>query len=156
MVYNLLLTEDVEALGRKGDVVRVKPGYARNFLIPTRKGIVAGAQTLKRQAKLKEEREMQAAVELKESKAIAAQLNDLTLEMVVKVDHEGHMYGSVTVLDLIHQIKEVNQIELSKKAFNLKHPIKTLGLHEIELKLSEGVTCSISLNVESEGEAEKE
>ena len=147
MAYQLLLTSDVEGLGRKGQVVKVRPGYARNFLLPKKKGVVADAHTLRMQKKLQEERAKQAIVDRSESEELAAKLSAVSLEIVVKVDQEGHMYGSVSAQDIIEKLKSTCGIDLDKKHIALKHAIKATGVHDVPLKLKEGVTSFITVTV---------
>jgi large subunit ribosomal protein L9 len=150
MATKLLLIEDVEALGRSGEIVNVKPGYARNYLLPQGLGVIADKKALRQQERLKEERQKKALTDQKESEEIAARLEGLTLTTVVKVDQEGHMYGSVSALEIAHLLQEQHHIELDKKSIQLKHPIKTTGVHPISIKLKEGVTASLTLKVMSE------
>src|SRR5438445_11042849 len=98
MAKQLLLLEDVEHLGRKGDVVNAKEGYAYNFLIPKGFALVASESALRRKTKLQEERRKIAETDRKESEELAVRLNGEALTFIVKVDHEGHMYGSVSAL----------------------------------------------------------
>ncbi len=152
MATKLLLIEDVESLGRSGEVVNVKPGYARNFLLPQGLAVVADTHALRRQDKLKEERQKKAAEDKQESEGIAGQLEGITLTTVVKVDHEGHMYGSVTAHEIVHLLQEQKNIVLEKKNVQIKHPIKTTGTHSIPVKLKEGVSATFNLEVTSEEE----
>lgn len=152
MATKLLLLKDVFPLGRKGEVKNVKPGYARNFLIPQGFALPATKQMLRFQEKLKKEREQQAVEERKEAEAIAARLEGLSLTTVVKVDHEGHMYGSVSATEIAHILQKDANIELEKKVIQLKHPIKTTGVHTIPVKLKEGVVVSFELKVLTEEE----
>ena len=150
MAIKLLLEEDVDTLGRSGDIVNVKPGYARNYLIPKGLAVMADKRALRRQEKLVAERLKRAAEDKKEAEAIATRLEGISLTTVVKVDQEGHMYGSVSTQDLLHLVKEQQNIELEKKSIHLKHPIKAIGVHDIVLKLKEGVTATFHLKVMSE------
>jgi large subunit ribosomal protein L9 len=150
MATKLLLLEDVEVLGRSGEIVNVKPGYARNFLLPQGLAVIANKQALRQQERLKEERQKKAIADKNESDEIAARLNGMTLITIVKVDHEGRMYGSVTAHEIIHLLQEQQQVELEKKTIQLKHPIKTTGVHTIPVKLKEGVSTSFNLKVMSE------
>lgn len=143
----LLLIQDVEDLGRSGDLVSVRPGYARNFLFPKKLAVPASANTLKMQAKLKEERNQKALVEKKESEELAAKMAGLVVETFVKVDHDGHMYGSVSSTDIAHLIEAQHSIVLEKRFLQLKHPIKEVGVFEIPIKLKEGILASVSLKV---------
>jgi large subunit ribosomal protein L9 len=145
----VLLIEDVDDLGRSGDVVAVKPGYARNFLIPQKRGVVADARTLRMQARLKEERAKRAEVDRAEAEALSATLNGKALQITVKVDPEGHMYGSVSALDIL-RLFEQEGVHLEKRSVALPQPIRSLGVHELTLKLKEGVLCRYTLTVESD------
>ena len=150
MATKLLLIEDVETLGRSGEIVSVKPGYARNYLLPQGLAMIANKQALRQQERLKEERQKRALEDKKESEGIAAQIEGITLITVVKVDHEGHMYGSVNAHEIAHMLQEQKNISLDKKNIQLKHPIKATGVHPISVKLKEGVMTSFHLKVMSE------
>lgn len=149
MGNQLLLLEDVDDLGRSGDLVSVKPGYARNFLLPQKKAVTADNRTLRMQAKLKEEREKRAIEDKKESEKAALQIQGKVLSIEVKVDQEGHMYGSVSSLDIV-RLWEKEGIQLEKKDVQLAQPIKAVGSFEIALKLKEGVPASFTLQVVSD------
>ena len=145
----LLLIEDVFDLGRSGEVVSVKPGYARNFLIPQKKAVVADKQTLKKQERLKKERSARAVKDKKESKELAQQLETITISTSVKVDPEGKMYGSVSVNDIIHLL-EKEGVKIEKRSIVLKHPVKEIGVTEIPLKLKEGIESKVVLKITAE------
>ncbi len=149
MGNQLLLVEDVDDLGRSGDVVTVKPGYARNFLIPKKLAVVASKFTLKLQARLKEERAKRAAVDKKDAEALAEHIASKVFEITVKVDPEGHMYGSVSVVDIV-RLFEQDGINLEKKNVVLAAPIKAIGEFAIPLRLKEGVSASFTLHVKSD------
>lgn len=152
MAAKLLLVEDVEDLGRSGEIVSVKPGFARNFLLPRGFAVVADKGTVRMQARLQKEREERAAQDKAEALQSAEQLSGVTLSTIVKVDHEGHMYGSVNTHDIVELLKSQANIDLEKRAIHLKHPIKEVGVHTIPVKLKEGVTASLTLKVMSEEE----
>ena len=147
MASKLLLIADVENLGRSGDIVTVKPGYSRNFLLPQGFAVVADKHTLRMQVRLQEERKKQAIADKEESDRIANTLEGVVVTTTVKVDHEGHMYGSVSAHDIVTLLQQAN-VAVEKRAVVLKHPIKELGEHKITIKLKEGVTASVILNVE--------
>lgn len=149
MQNQLLLLEDVESLGRCGEIVAVKPGFARNCLIPQKKAIVADKRALRLRAQLVEKREAQAKIDRAEAEKLVERIAGLDLSVEVKVDPEGQLYGSVTAADIVKLLEKENVI-LEKKNIILVHPIKTLGAHTISLKLKEGVTTSFALNVNSD------
>ena len=150
MPTKLLLLQDVEYLGRKGQVVATKRGYAHNFLVPQGFALVASPHVLRQQTKLQEDRKKEAEKDLKEAEDIARRLEGEVIPFQVKVDHDGHMYGSVSVLDIIEAIKLSTGVELEKKSIPLKHPIKKTGVYELTLRLKEDVLVHITLKILSE------
>lgn len=152
MKQQLLLLEDVEALGKKGEVVSVRPGYVRNFLLPQGLAVVATPNMLRKQERLRKERGQQAVIDRQESEKLAQQMEGLLLEIKVKVDPEGHMYGSVSALDIARLLQEKN-LPIEKKNVQLPRPIKETGVHKISLKLKEGIAafCQLTILPEIEG-----
>ncbi len=150
MKQQLLLLEDVDALGKKGEVVTAKPGYIRNFLLPKGLAVIASANTLRKQERLRSERAKQAIVDRQESEELAKQIESVSLEIRVKVDPEGHMYGSVSASD-IAQIFQERGLPVDRKNVMLTKPIKETGLKEISIKLKEGVSIVTKLMIIPEG-----
>lgn len=149
MSYSLLLLSDVDSLGRKGQVVKTKRGYARNYLLPKKFAVVADPHTLRMQDRLKAEREKQALLDKSNSETLAAKLLEASVTISVKVDHEGHMYGSVAAPQIVEALHEQAGIELDKRAVALKHHIKKTGVHEVPIRLKEGVVSTLTINVEA-------
>ena len=151
MKQQLLLLEDVEALGKKGEIVTAKPGYVRNFLLPKGFAVVASTNTIRKQEKLRAERAKQAIVDKKESEELALQVEGASpLEIRVKVDPEGHMYGSVSAADIARLFQEKG-LPIEKKSVMVNKPIKETGTHKITLKLKEGVMVTFALAITPEG-----
>jgi len=150
MKQQLLLLEDVDGLGRKGEVVSAKPGYVRNFLLPQGCAVIASPNTLRKQERLRKEREQQALVDRKEAEELAAQIEGITLETKVKVDPEGHMYGSVTAADIALLFQEKG-FSIEKKNVLVSRPIKETGTHKLSLRLKEGIPVSCTLVIVPEG-----
>lgn len=149
MKQQYLLISDVEDIGRSGEVISVKSGFARNFLLPQQKAVPANEHTLRMQERLKEERAKQANIDRKEAEALAEKLNGLTLTTTVKVDPEGNMYGSVGFSDILDLFtKEGYQFD--RRNIGLNKPIKVIGNHPLTLKLKEGVTCAYTLQIVGE------
>lgn len=154
MKYHVLLLEDILNHGKKGDLTHVTPGFARNFLLPQKKAILASQSTLKLRERLQKEREEQAKKDRVLSEALAAKLQGQIFSIVVKVDPDGHMYGSVShneILDLLTRAGHT----LEKKHIALMHPIRQIGTYQITLKLPEGVEASIGLEVKPDREIKK-
>ena len=150
MKQQLLLLQDVESLGQKGDVVSARPGYVRNFLLPQGLAVVASANTLRKRERLRQERAQQAVVDRKEAEDLAKQVESLILETRVKVDPEGHMYGSVSGLDVANLYQQ-NGLPVERRYIQLPRPIKATGAHKIPLKLKEGVNATCTLHIIPEG-----
>lgn len=151
----LLLLEDVVNLGRKGDLVKAKPGFARNFLLPKKKAVLADKRTIRLRQKLQEEREKQAAVDKKEAEAFAAKIKGNTYKTTVKTDKEGHLYGSVTALDILKVVEAEEGVKLERRNVLPFKPFKTVGTYEMHLRLKEGVPASFFLKVVGEGQIEE-
>lgn len=154
MKYQILLLEDVINHGRKGDIVEVLPGFARNFLLPQGKALLATKSTLKQRERLQKERSEQAIEDKKNSEHLAAQIRGLTFETIVKVDPDGHMYGSVTSTDIV-EILEKYGYKVDKKSVLLHHPIRQIGNYQINLRLPENVELSVGLTVKPDREIKK-
>lgn len=150
MKQQLLLLQDVDALGQKGEIVSAKPGYVRNFLLPQGFAVIATPNTIRKQERLRAERAKQAVVDRKESEELALQIEGTTLQTRVKVDPEGHMYGSVSAAD-IAQLFQEKGLPVERKSVQLNKPIKETGVHKISLKLKEGITASCQLQIIPEG-----
>lgn len=146
----IVLREDVEHLGQRGEIVKVAPGYARNFLLPkglaylATDGNLANLKAQERAWKHKVGREMEAAEQIK--KQIEAQ----TWVVKRKAGESGTLYGSVTTMDLGELMTEAG-IDIDRRKIVLKQPVKTLGLTEIPVKLHSRVTATAKLDVQADG-----
>jgi large subunit ribosomal protein L9 len=150
MATYLLLLEDVDSLGRSGDIVHVKPGYARNYLLPQKKALIATTHTRRLQARLQEQRAQRALVDKTESEALAQDLQDKLFVVEVKVDPDGNLYGSVGHSDILSLFANEG-ITLERKNIALSHSIKSLGVHTVALRLKESVAASVKIKVVAEG-----
>lgn len=147
MANKLLLLKDVDGLGRQGDIVTARPGYVRNFLLPQGLAIIANDNALRMQARLQEERQKLAQVDKQKSEELAEQIQALTLTKIVKIDQEGHMYGSVSALDIVHLLLDQASVTLEKRNLVLPQPIKEIGVFTINVKLKEGVLSTLVLKI---------
>ena len=145
----LLLLEDVTNLGRKGELVRAKPGFIRNFLLPQKKAVIADKRTIRMQQRLQEERAKQAATDKKDAEALSVSLKDTTLSMTVKSDSQGHLYGSVSNADIVKLLLGEG-FEIERKHVLMPKPIKAVGVYEIQLRLKESVSATFKLKVKGD------
>ena len=143
----LILTADVKDLGRRGDVIDVANGYARNFLLP-RKKAVAASEGMLAQAELTRAVRIETDRRAKEAaENIATQLVGTRVVIAAQAGDEGQLYGSVSVADIVEGIKRFTGFELEKKNVETARPIKEIGLHEIQVKLHDEVQFPLILDV---------
>lgn len=148
----VLLIEDVLHLGRSGEIKDVAAGFARNYLLPKQYAVIADKATLRLKEKLQKQRAEKAEQDKQESLSLASQVQNLILTQVVKVDPDGHMYGSVSAADIV-KLFDQEGYSVAKQFIDLHSPIKKTGVHEIHLNLKEGVNCAVKLKVLAEEQA---
>ena len=142
----VILLERIAKLGQMGDVVDVKPGYARNFLLPQGKAKSASESNIAAFESEKAKLEAHNLETKKEADALAAKLNGQKFTIIRSASDTGALYGSVTPRDAADAANE-SGFTIDRKQFTLKSPIKELGLHEIEIKLHPEVSASVTVNV---------
>lgn len=145
----VVLSEDVENLGSSGDVVRVRPGYARNFLIPRGLAVPATPSNLARVDDLKRAAAGRAQKELAGAEEIAKKIGSVSVKIARAVGEENKMYGSVTTRDIEEAFAQAG-VEIDRRKLALAEPIKVLGLHEVMLKLHPKVSVAIKVEVVKE------
>jgi large subunit ribosomal protein L9 len=146
----VILTQTIESLGIIGSEVDVKAGYARNFLLPQKKALVATPENRKRLELEKTKFELQIAKERKVAEEMAQRLQGVACRIVAKVAEEDRLYGSVGVRDIIDALAAQN-IVVEKRMVLLSEPIKQLGSFKIPIRVYKGVEPEITLEVVSEG-----
>ena len=142
----VILLERVAKLGQMGDVVNVKPGYARNFLLPQGKALRASDDNIKSFEHRKAELEAQNLETRKEATAVAAKLDDASYVVIRQASDGGALYGSVSPRDVADLLAEAG-VSVEKRQIVIKTPIKTLGLHRALISLHPEVEVEIGLNV---------
>ena len=145
-LVQVILSEDVHNLGTAGDVVKVKPGFARNFLIPQGKALPA---TAARVHEVEHKRRVIAdkrSKELKDLESVKSRLEAISLEIAAQVGEEGKLFGSVTSQNLADLLREKG-VEVERRKIVLVEPIKTVGEHTITVRLRNDVVASIKVTV---------
>ena len=140
----VILKEDMSNLGAAGDIVDVKAGYGRNYLIPQGLAVAATAQDVARVAHEKRVIAARNAKLAKDSQAAADRLNQVSVSIPVSVGEEDKMYGSVTSRDIAEALREKG-VTVDAKSLVLAEPLKALGLAEVPVKLGRGVTATIKV-----------
>ena len=146
----VILTEEIRGLGTRGDVVTVKDGYARNFLLPKNLAREASAGNLKQ---IEHERRKWALLAQQEKDAAqkaADKVKGVKIRIEKRVGENGHLFGSVTANEIADALA-AKGIEVDKRRIELEQPIKNIGLHDVEVRLHKDVTASIQVEVAAQG-----
>ena len=143
----IVLLEDVKALGKKGEIVKVSEGYARNFIIPKKLGVEATTKNLNDLKLKKANEEKVAAQHLAEARELAEKLEKASVTMSIKAGDNGKAFGSVSGKEIGKAIQEQLGLDVDKKKLVLPEPLKTFGTHEVPVKLHRDVTAKLSVKV---------
>ena len=146
----IILLEDVKSLGKKGEIVNVSDGYARNMILPKKLGLEATGKNLNDLKLQNQHAEKVAQENLEAAKNFAEELKDKKVEVKMKAGEGGRTFGSISTKEIAEAAKKQLGLELGKKKMILKDPIKSLGTYEIQIKLHPQVTGTFSVHV-SEG-----
>jgi len=146
----VILVQDVEKLGDKGEILEVKNGYARNYLIPNKMAIMASSSNLKTWENERATRERREMKTIEQAKNVAAELGRKTFTIKAKAGEEGKLFGSVTSQDIATAVQEQAKIDLDRKKIELSEPIKKTGSHKVTVKLAKGVLGEINVEVTAE------
>lgn len=142
MPMQLILTQDVAHLGKAGELVTVKPGYGRNFLVPRGYAVSATTRNVNRLEHDRKVIEKRVTKLREESQSIADRLNGMTLQFERQVGEDEKLFGSVSNRDIAEQLKKAG-IDIDHRKIALEHPIKALGKYEVDVKLAGGVAASL-------------
>ena len=146
----VILTKDIDNLGAKNEVVNVKPGYARNFLLPNHMALEASPQNLKvaeqrQKAQNKKEAEM-----LKEIEKVKAKLLESALQLTAKTGTSGKIFGSITTIQVARAIKEQKGYEIDRKRISIPDDVKEIGEHKIQLNFGEETVFEMDVVITGE------
>lgn len=151
--HEILLLKPVDGLGAEGDQVKVRAGYARNYLLPQGKAVPLTVANRKRVEALKKARGLREVQELDGAQVLAKQIQKVGIAIAVKTGEGGKLFGAVTSND-IHEKLVAAGITIEKRRIHLGEPIKTLGKHEVKIKLHAEVSVELSIDVVSENPIE--
>lgn len=143
----VILLEDVKTLGKKGEIVDVSDGYARNFILPKKKGVEANAGNLN-DLKLQKANDAKVAQENYDSAvALKNKLAEKPVEIKIKTGEGGKLFGAIATKEIAQALKDQNGLTVDKKKIVLDEPIKSLGTHIVKVKLHKDVTAEVSVKV---------
>ncbi len=144
----VILQQDVDKLGKSGDLVRVRPGFARNFLLPRQLAVPASTEAIRRVEHEKAVALVRADKAKREAREVAAKVSALKITIAQKAGEDGRLFGSVTAKDIEAALKAQGvAVEGLRKKIHLAEPIKEVGVHEVPVKLVSDVTAMIKVEV---------
>ena len=146
----IILLEDVKTLGKKGDIVNVSDGYARNAILPKKLGVEATAKNLNGLKLQNQHADKVAAENLEKAKELAREVEQQKVVIKIKSGDGGKIFGSVSTKEIAQAAKEQTGLDLDKKKMQLTDPIKALGTYEVPVKLHPQVTTKLTVQVVEE------
>lgn len=145
----VILKADIKGVGKKDEVINASDGYARNFLFPKDLAVVADKGNMGKLQMKKDSKNHKRELEIADAKKIAKQIENITLEMVVKVGDNGKIFGSITSKEIAENLERQYKIKVDKKKISLGETVKCLGTVVVEVKLYEGVNAKLKVSVVS-------
>lgn len=146
----VILTQDVKAQGKKGQLIEVSDGYARNFLFPKKLAIEANAQAMNELKNRESSEKHKIEVETAQAKELAEKLAKIKLLIKTSSADDGRLYGAITSKDLSEQLKKNNGLTIDKRKINLDKPIKTCGEYVIDVKLYPEIVGKLSVSIQKD------
>lgn len=144
---DIILLKELDKVGGKHEIVKVKDGYGRNFLIPQGLAVVANAGNRKMLAELIKQEDKKESKRLDEYKEIAAKLSGVTLKIGAKAGTNGKIFGSVTSVQIANALKEQAGVEIERKKIVLEEEVKSIGTYAAKLNLHKDVTSSVAFEI---------
>lgn len=146
----VVLLENVKNIGNKGDIVEVKDGYGRNFLIKTKKGVIGNKENIEMAEKVKVEEAKRMEAERQEAVELAKKIDATEITITERAGEDGKLFGSVTSKDITEALEKEKGIKVDKRKVELEMPIRNVGRVEVKIKTYQGVTGNLTVIVKGE------
>lgn len=146
----VLLTKDVKGVGKSGEIKEVADGYGKNFLIGKGLALAATNEVIKKYEADQRKKAANDAAEIERLNAIKTKLADINVVISKKLGNSGHLFGAVTKDEIADALLKQHGIEIDKKELDAKHGIKTVGQHDLDLKLGHGIHATLHLEIKGE------
>lgn len=143
----VLLRSDVKGVGRRGDIVNVSSGHARNFLLPNDLAIVANDGTIAQADVMRKSRELQIATDRESARNLATSLATKTITISAKAGNEGRLFGSVSAAEIVKAVLDQTGVTIDRKHVQLEAPLRTLGEQLVVVELFTEVSINLTLNI---------
>ena len=145
----VILKADIKGVGKKNEIINASDGYARNFLFPKNLAVEANAENMSKLKAQNEATQFKKDTEKEDAKKVAEKLTKIMVKVQVKAGENGKIFGGVSAKDISENLEKQYSIKIDKKRIDLKETIKTLGVHNVDAKLYEGVSGKIKVDVVS-------
>lgn len=145
----VILLADIKGVGKKDEVINASDGYARNFLFPKNLALEANKENMAKLKSKNDAKAYQKEMDIKAAKEIAEKINSITMKLEVKAGENGKIFGGITAKEIAENLKKDYKIDIDKKKVLLSETIKTIGVHNVEIKLYEGIIAKLKINVVS-------
>lgn len=146
----VILLQDVKPHGKKGDLVDINDGYARNYILPKKLGVEANSANMNDLKLQKANQEKVAAEQLAQAKELAQQIEKLKVKMTIKTGEGGRTFGSITAKEIAEALKTQHGIDIDKKKISMRDAIKSIGEFSVVIKLHPKVSATLSVSVDSQ------
>ena len=143
----VLLRSDIKGVGRRGDIVNVSSGHARNFLLPNDLAIVANAGTIAQAEVMRKSREMQIASDRESARLVAASLATTVITIAAKAGNEGRLYGSINAVEIAKAVLDQTGVTIDRKGVQLEAPLRQLGEHSVTAEIFTDVVATLKINL---------
>ncbi len=143
----VVLRADVDGVGKKGDILEVADGFARNFLIPRGHAIKASAGVEAQAAAMRRSRDLKDAKDREGAETVARTLVPLVIKISARAGSEGRLFGSITAQDIVDAVQSQSGVELDRRKLQMDEPIKTVGTHQVAVRLHPDVQFPVTIEV---------
>ena len=143
----VLLRSDVKGIGRRGDIVNVSSGHARNFLLPNDLAIVANSGTIAQAEVMRKSREQQIAADRESARLVAASLSTTVIKIAAKAGNEGRLFGSINAVEIAKAVLDQTGVTIDRKNIQVEAPLRQLGEHSVSAEIFTDVVATLKLEI---------
>lgn len=143
----VLLRSDIKGVGRRGDIVNVSSGHARNFLLPNDLAIVANSGTIAQAEVMRKSRELQIAADRESARTVASSLANTVINISAKAGNEGRLFGSINAAEIVKAVLDQTGVTIDRKAVQIEAPLRQLGEHAVTAEIFADVVATLKVNI---------
>ena len=143
----VLLRSDIKGIGRRGDIVNVSSGHARNFLLPNDLAIVANAGTIAQAEVMRKAREQQIAADRESARLVASSLSTTVIKIAAKAGNEGRLFGSINATEIAKAVLDQTGVTIDRKNIQVETPLRQLGEHSVSAEIFSDVVATLKLEI---------